>query len=142
MWDFLSQKSILETIATSAENSVNGILNQWAAYVGAATDVERFKLSRNYDARGLKETLELIFQAWSLSLGETVQNKLKITAREAIEQLGVNLTEEEKLKSDNEIMNQNSLMENLQTLGAMNDTRSNNGNTEQGDTGDIDAVNS
>ena len=139
MWDFLSQKALLETIATSTEEAVNGILNHWAAYLGVDTQAERFKLSRNYDARGLKETLELIFQASSLSLGETVQGKLKMSARDALRQLGVNLTEEEKAASDGEILNQNSLMKNLETLGAMNDTRSNNGKPEQSDTGDDDA---
>ncbi|MBK7363026.1 MAG: hypothetical protein IPJ01_12080 [Micavibrio sp.] len=103
LWDFLTQKSVLESIATATENAVNQILSHWERYTLAPVVEKRFSLNRNYDARDLKSTLELIFQAMSLTLGDTVERKLKETARDALKSVGVNLSPDELTASDAEL---------------------------------------
>jgi single-stranded DNA-binding protein len=103
LWDFLMQKSVLESIATATENAVNQILSHWEAYTMAPVVEKRFALNRNYDARDLKTTLELIFQAMSLMLGETVERKLKETARDSLKSVGVNLSPDELTASNAEL---------------------------------------
>lgn len=116
LWDFLSQRSLLETIANTIETGINQILSTIETIYGIPAQPKRFFLNRTYDARSLKETLELIFQAMSLSLGETVNAKLKQTARESLRALGVQLSEEEKAQSDEELQAQLEAQRNIDIL--------------------------
>ena len=118
MWDFLSQQSLLEQIATAVENCVNKVLDDWEMYAQTPHVEKRFVLNRSYDARSLKETLELIFQAMTLQLGETVETKLKMTARDALTKLGVALSDEEKAQSDSEIESANDEARNVEFYAA------------------------
>ncbi|MDZ7344349.1 MAG: hypothetical protein ONA90_07525, partial [candidate division KSB1 bacterium] len=116
LWDFLSQRSLLETIANTIETGINQILTTIETIYGVPAQPKRFSLNRTYDARSLKETLELIFQAMSLSLGETVNAKLKQTARDSLRALGVQLTDEERAQSDEELSAQIETQRNLDVL--------------------------
>jgi hypothetical protein len=118
LWDFLTEKSLLENIANATETAVNQILAFWEAYTMTPPVEKRFSLSRNYDARDLKQTLELIFQAMSIKLGPTVDRKLKETARASLAALGVSLNPDEVAASDAELDEADAASSNLESITA------------------------
>lgn len=116
MWDFLAQRALLESVATTIETGINQILGVYERMTGTPQVPKRFALNRNYDPRSLKETLETIYQAMALALGETVTTKLKYAARDALRTIGVVLTDEERAQSDREILEQQEAQRNLEVL--------------------------
>jgi hypothetical protein len=95
-WDFMPTSSLLDRFADYVEAYVNQVLGMFEKFAGIQPSKEkRFSIKREFDKKGLKETLEIIFSGMALQLGSTMNEKLKLRAAEAFKQLGVEPSEQE-----------------------------------------------
>lgn len=105
-WDFLDTDAVLQVAATAIEDLMNQTLGIWAKILNLADPSKAFTMKRKFDPQNLIETLQIILQAIGIGIGETAEKKVKIIARDSLKEIGMSLTDEEKRKSDAEIMDE------------------------------------
>lgn len=149
-WDFMPTGALLDRFADSVENYVNGVLNMFGKFAGIApAKTKRFSIKREFDKKGLKETLELIFSGMALQLGDKMNEKLKIKAAQAFKQIGIEPSDIEWEQIENEIREtgRSSTLEKLMevningknqttTSGTADDGESDTGSTGEPNDGD------
>lgn len=144
-WDFMPTASVLELLAVDVENYVNASLTMFEKLSGATSpNPKRFSIKREFDKKGLKETLEVIFSGIALQLGNTMNDKLKKRAAEAFKQIGIEPTPEEWVKIENEIasLGRSSTLEKLMEVNINGQNTQTSGSTDEagggkaGDSGD------
>lgn len=95
-WDFMPTAALLDRFADYVEDYVNSVIGMFEKFAGAqASKTKRFSIKREFDKKGLKETLEIIFSGMALQLGATMSEKLKVRAAEAFKQIGIEPSEQE-----------------------------------------------
>ena len=115
-WDFMPTGAMLDRLADHVESYVNGVLTMFERFAGMPLSKDkRFSINRNFDKKGLKETLDLIFQGIALQLGKTMNDKLKVHASKLFEQIGVPVSEAdlETIASEIESMGESDTLKNL-----------------------------
>jgi hypothetical protein len=124
---------------------VNGVLNMFGKFAGIApAKTKRFSIKREFDKKGLKETLELIFSGMALQLGDKMNEKLKIKAAQAFKQIGIEPSDIEWEQIENEIREtgKSSTLEKLMEVNINGKNQTTNSGTtdsgegDAGDTGD------
>lgn len=103
-WDFMPTSSLLDRFADYVEAYVNQVLGMYETFAGiTASKEKRFSIKREFDKKGLKETLEIIFSGMAMQLGTTFTEKLKVRAAEAFKQIGIEPSDQEWQTIEREI---------------------------------------
>lgn len=93
-WDFMPTAAMLDRLADAVEAYVNEVLGMFEKFADIAPSKEkRFSINRNFDKKGLKETLDLIFQGIAMQLGAKMTEKLKVHAASLFAQVGVQIND-------------------------------------------------
>lgn len=102
-WDFMDTDAVLQIAATGVEDIINQTIGFWMLILGQAQVGKVFTMKREFQPKDLMQTLQIILQAIGIGVGETAEKGLKRLTRDSLRQIGLNLSEEDRAKSDQEI---------------------------------------
>lgn len=102
-WDFMDTDAVLQIAATGVEDVINQTIGFWMMILGQSDVGKVFTMKREFQPKDLLQTLQIILQAIGIGVGETAEKGLKRLTRDSLRQIGLNLSEEDRAKSDQEI---------------------------------------
>ena len=94
---------MLQIAATGVEDIINQTIGFWMLILGQAQVGKVFTVKREFQPKDLLQTLQIILQAIGIGVGETAEKGLKRLTRDSLRHIGLNLSEEDRAKSDQEI---------------------------------------
>lgn len=102
-WDFMDTDAVLQIAATGIEDLMNQTIGFWMLIMGQADVGKVFTVKREFQPKDLLQTLQIILQAIGIGVGETAEKGLKRLTRDSLRHIGLNLSEDDREKSDQEI---------------------------------------
>lgn len=97
-WDFLDTDSILTTAANAAENTFEGIMTDWAAWLGINTNPV-FDYPSSFELNSIQEEMQNLFAGLRENLGSIANAEIKKRLRDHL----IDMPDTQKSESDREI---------------------------------------